>query len=230
MQYKQNTPVFTPSGVGVGQIDRVVMDPKTREVTYLVVRKGFLFAEDKVVPIKFVRDATEERVTLEHEAGNLESLPPFEETQYRPLDWQQQAGAIDNPPSANTSSGTSFAPPLFWYPSVGAQPWASPLWSEPAFETHVVTNIPDDDVAIKKGARVTTSDHKHAGSVEEVITHAHDNKATHFVISHGLILKTHKAIPVQWIDEVTENEVKLGVKAEMLDLLPEHQAASRQSA
>ena len=223
MQYKQNTPVFTPSGARVGQIDRVVMDPKTRMVTFLVVRKGVLFTIDKVVPVELVSEATEERVTLQHEAGDLATLPPFEETQYLPLDWAQQAAAEVNPPSANASAGTSLAPPLFWYPTVGAQPWASPRWSGPAFEAHTEMNIPSNEVAIKKGASVTTSDGKHVGSIDEVITRAHDNKATHFVVSQGSIFKTHKAIPVEWINEITDSDVKLGVLPEMLELLPEIQ-------
>ena len=36
-------------------------------------------------------------------------------------------------------------------------------------------------------------------------------------------LKGHKAIPVQWISEVTEDGVTLGVHSEMLDRLPEYQ-------
>jgi uncharacterized protein YrrD len=224
MQYKQNTPVYTPSGESVGQIDRVVMDPKTREVTYLVVRKGFLFTEDKVVPIGSVREATEERVTLEQEAGNLDTLPAFEETQYLPADGEEHAGADFNPASADKGNVTSSAPSLFWYPSIGMQPMGERSALGPAYVTRTETNIPENEVAIKPGASVMTRDDKNVGSVEEIITHAQDNKVTHFVMSHGLIFKTHKAIPVQWISEVTEDEVKLGVHSDMLERLPEYQA------
>ena len=222
MQYKENTPVYTPSGESVGQIDRVVMDPKTREVTYLVVRKGFLFTEDKVVPIDLVREATEERVTLLHEAGNLDNLPPFEETQYLPADWEE--GSDFNPASADKANVMTSASSLFWYPSIGMQPFSYQSSFGPAYTSTTKTNIPSNEVAIKHGASVTTRDDKSVGSVEEVITHPKDNKVTHFVMSHGLIFKTHKAIPVQWISEVTEDAVKLGVHSDMLERLPEYQA------
>jgi uncharacterized protein YrrD len=42
----------------------VVLDPQTKKAIHIVVRKGFLFTEDKVVPISFISDATEDRVTL----------------------------------------------------------------------------------------------------------------------------------------------------------------------
>jgi uncharacterized protein YrrD len=227
MQYKQNTPVYTLSGESVGQIDRVVMDPKTREVTYLVVRKGFLFTEDKVVPIESVREATEERVTLSQEVGNLDSLPAFEETQYLPADWEEDekhVGADFNPASADKAHAMTSAPSLFWYPTIGMQMLGDRPALGPAYVTRIETNIPENEVAIKPGASVMTRDDKAVGSVEEIITHAQENKVTHFVMSHGLIFKTHKAIPVQWVSEVTEDAVKLGVHSDMLERLPEYQA------
>jgi uncharacterized protein YrrD len=228
MHYKQNTSVFTPSGENVGQIDRVVMDPKTREVTYLVVRKGFLLTEDKVVPIALVRDANDERVTLEQEAGTLDDLPPFEETQYLPMDWEERPSEDFNPNRTRTEDVPSStlvpsAPSLFWYPSVGMEPLGYSNWAGPTYVAKTATNIPSDAVALKKGASVIANDDKDIGSVEEVITQSQDNKATHFVVSQGLIFKTHKAIPVQWISDVTDNEVKLGVHSDLLERLPEYQ-------
>ena len=82
MQFKDGTAVFTSTGEEVGHIDRVVIDPGTKEVTGIVVRKGFLFTEDKVVPISLIAAATDERVTLREDAGDLQALPDFEETHY----------------------------------------------------------------------------------------------------------------------------------------------------
>ena len=228
MQFKQNTTVYTATGDNVGQIDRVVLEPKTREVSYLIVRKGFLFTEDKVLPIQFVRDATEERVTLESEAGNLDALPAFEETQYLPADWEELEGADVN--TDHVRSGNSFAatsspalvPSVFWYPSIGMEPWGYRNWAGPSYVAKTETNIPDDTVALKKGATVKTRDDENVGAVDEIVT-GQDKRATHFVISQGLIFKTHKAIPVQWISEVTEDEVKLGVHSDLLERLPEYQ-------
>ena len=222
MQYKQNTPVLTPSGTHVGHIDRVVINPKTREVEYLVVRKGVLFVEDKVVPINLVHTATEERVTLKEEAGKLVSLPEFNEVEYLPFERIKPGTENVNAQGRVNLGGVGYATPYFWYPSVGAQPWASPMSAGPGYEARVKENIPENDVALKKGTRVMTSDNKEAGSIEEVITQGNDKKVTHFVMTHGLINKTHKAIPVIWIKNMRENEITLDVTEEMLEMLPEH--------
>ncbi len=44
MQFKRGAEGFTADGRKVGGIDRVVIDPRTREVSHVVIRKGFLLA------------------------------------------------------------------------------------------------------------------------------------------------------------------------------------------
>lgn len=107
MRLKQHATVVTAEGNEVGRVDRVVMDPTTKEVTHVVVHKGFLFAEDKVVPISLIDAASEERVTLREDAGDLQALPVFEETHY------VQAGDELGP-----ERGTDMPPP-YWYQPAG---------------------------------------------------------------------------------------------------------------
>jgi sporulation protein YlmC with PRC-barrel domain len=40
MQFKGGADVLTASNDTVGKVDRVVLDPRTKQVTHLVVRKG----------------------------------------------------------------------------------------------------------------------------------------------------------------------------------------------
>lgn len=91
MQFTEGAKVFTADGERVGAIDRVVLKPDTKEVTHLVVQKGFLFTEDKVVPMSLVGPATEDRVTLREDAGDLQALPDFEESHHVPLDRGRQS-------------------------------------------------------------------------------------------------------------------------------------------
>ncbi len=86
MQFKQGANVSTFDGKSVGTVDRVVLTPKTKEVTHIVVRKGFLFSEDKIIPLSLITSATENQVTLRQDATDLDKLPPFEEVHYIPLD------------------------------------------------------------------------------------------------------------------------------------------------
>ena len=55
MEFKEGAVVFSSDDKKVGHIRRVVIDPKTEEVTHLVIEKGFLFVEDRVIPIEEVQ-------------------------------------------------------------------------------------------------------------------------------------------------------------------------------
>ena len=75
MELREGTSVFTPGGEEVGKINRFVLDPGTNEVTHLVVQKGWLLPEDKVLPIGMISTATEERVVLNQDMGDIDQLP-----------------------------------------------------------------------------------------------------------------------------------------------------------
>ena len=65
MQFRKNAHVVTSTGKRVGRIHRVVIDPGSREVTHLVVAKGIVFKEDKVLPVEQVESTAEDTVTLQ---------------------------------------------------------------------------------------------------------------------------------------------------------------------
>lgn len=213
MQFKQNTSVFTADGRDVGRIDRVVLDPHTKEVTHIVVRKGFLFTEDKVVPIDLIGAATEDRVTLREDAGDLDKLPHFEKTHYVMLgrdEWMRDPERMN------------YAPPMYGYPpTLPAVP--SPVRPAPAYAVETGENIPPGTVALKEGARVVSADDRHVGNVERVLTDPQADRATHFLVSQGLLLKEKKLVPTSWVSEVEEDEVRLAVGSETLNhLRPYH--------
>src|SRR5919108_3297229 len=82
MELKEGTVVFTSGEKEVGKINRFILDPATHEVTHIVVQKGWLFSEDKVVPFEMVDSATDDKVLLSENIDSFDQLPPFEETHY----------------------------------------------------------------------------------------------------------------------------------------------------
>ena len=78
LQFKENAEVISSTGEKVGRIDRVVIDPKSDELTHLVVKKGFLFSDDKVVSIDLVDTAAEDQVVLKEGPQAPEDFPDFE--------------------------------------------------------------------------------------------------------------------------------------------------------
>lgn len=206
MQFKQDASVFTTTDQAVGRIDRVVLDPITKAITHVVVRKGFLFTQDKVVPIGLVAEATEERVTLRDDIGDLQALPDFEETHF------VVANEHDLP---HLSGNETQVPSLYPYP-----PAFGPSFpSQPVYITRVEENIPEGTVALKEGAKVLAADGKQVGHVEQVLTNASAGRATHFVISKGLFLKERKLVPTAWANIIGEDEVHLTVGSPFLNEL-----------
>jgi uncharacterized protein YrrD len=214
MQFKEGARVFTAEGKRVGTINRVVLEPDTKQVTHLVVEKGFLFKEDKVVAMSLVGPATEDRVTLRVDMGELDSLPNFEESYYVPLDRN----------SAPASGPAHWARPLYLYPPVGA--WrttvASAAFSTPRAVAKTEQNIPERTVALEEGAKVLSSDGEHVGDVECIFTDPVKDWATHLLVSEGVLLKDRKLIPTTWVGNILEDEVHLTVDSELVGSLPEY--------
>lgn len=207
MEFKKDTRVYTPDGEVVGHVDRVVLNPQTKEVSHIVVRKGAFFIEDKVVPLSMIESADTERVTLRAAAGDLEKLPAFEDSHYVPLTFDEAASA---------AYAEGLAEPLYWYPPVGG--WMGHDYLPP-YGMEIEQNIPEHTVAVIQGARVVTSDGKEVGHVEQVFTDEGSDRATYFIIEHGFLSKTRKSIPTTWIRKMAENEIQLSVGSGVIDEL-----------
>jgi uncharacterized protein YrrD len=213
MQFKEGTRVYTADGSDVGAIDRVVLDPQTNEVTHVVVRKGWLFAEDKVVPMDLIDTASTDQVRLRSDVQNFEDLPLFEETYY-----------VSPGETTGDLYPAGYAAPLYWYPPVGAA-WPRyytgyygyPLAS---YNTYTEQNIPEGTVGLKERARVISADGHEVGNVEQVFTNDELNRATHLLITEGWLFKEKRLIPVDWIRGVDEDEIRLKVNARTLERLP----------
>lgn len=217
IEIKEGTSVFTSDGKEVGKINRFVLDPGTNEVTHVVVQKGWLLPEDKVVPITMISTTTNERVVLYQKAEDLDRLPPFEETHYVEL-----TSADLHPAGPSTYR---YAPALYWYPPsgyIGYPAFGTAYYGWPPVET--TRNIPADTIPLKEGAAVVSSDDKHVGDVERLFIDAESNRATHFLISQGLLFKDRKLIPAHWIKSVEEDKVRLTVPSGLLERLPSYKS------
>ncbi len=209
LQLKEGTGVFTSSGQRVGRLDRLVLDPATNEVTHIVVKKGRLLSEDKVVPMTMVRTASTDRVELNQDISDFNKLPPFEEKHYVPAaDIQGQQAAKD----ATTSSPAYYwVPPLghAGYPDYGLDPFTWPAVDS----TH---KIAEHAIVLKKGGKVIASDGKHVGYVERWFLEADSDKVSHLLVSHRL-LPDRKLVPAAWLKSVDEHSVHLTVPSGVVE-------------
>lgn len=198
-------------GKEAGHIDRVVIDPKTKEVTHVVVTKGWLFTEDKVVPVSWFGEATEDRVKLIETQEDLQALPEFEVTHFVL--------------TSETEHPEGYAPTLYWYPPVMPYGPISPLPGyDPDQRILTERNIPEGTVPLKEGAKVISADGEHVGNLERIVTGpGTDRRATHIVISKGLLLVGKVFVPITWVGEIGEDEIRLVVRRQLLNRLTERE-------
>lgn len=231
MQFQAKANVYTASGEKAGVLDRVVIDPRTRQVTHLIVQKGWLFRSDKVVPVHLVAEADKDRIVLTADAGQPDNLPDFTQEHYvQVADEQWIAPPATGGSFAPMLPGAGPAPIVLWYPTVAAGTTAAPgpsvateLGAGPAAaaaatarQVEIERNIPEDTVPLKEGARVIAADGQHIGNVERIFTDSQTQEATHILVSQGMFLKDHKVIPMAWVLDVGENEVRLAVGSSLL--------------
>jgi len=67
--------VMSRDGHHVGDVQRVIADSQTNEVTHFVISQGLLFTEEKTVPVRWVEDVEENEIHLAVSAKLLERLP-----------------------------------------------------------------------------------------------------------------------------------------------------------
>ena len=211
MKFVKGAEVFNAAGEQIGTVSRVVIDAKTSDVTDLVIERGALFKDEKVVPVQLLDTATEDRIVLGETNQSVEDLPNYETTHYVPID--QKGFPIDN---IETS---------YWYPPINFQnPAPGRMPQVPVeLDTRTEPGIPEDRIAITEGAAVISADDKHIGNVEQVIMNSEGNSVTHFVIGKGFLLKEHKLVPAHWASGMDDDDkIRLSVDASLFDRLPEY--------
>jgi hypothetical protein len=71
-------PVIGSDGAECGTLDRVLVDPGTREITHVVVRSPRV-SEDVLLPLSLVQGSAELRLLLHAAGGDLEQMPRYYE-------------------------------------------------------------------------------------------------------------------------------------------------------
>lgn len=71
---KDGARVITSEGAHVGNVERVLADPSADEVTHLLISRGLLLKERKLIPMKWVRSLDEEKVHLRVKRERVDKL------------------------------------------------------------------------------------------------------------------------------------------------------------
>lgn len=202
------SPVECPDG-RAGTVERVVVSPRTRQVTHLIVHRGLLLHHDVVVPVEAIEDADDERVRLRLSLAELAARPPYSPADYLPVsaDWV--------PPAGYTRDQVLLALPR---PIAALRALvAAPAGQVESPDTGTTTEPP----TITSGTRVIARDGE-VGTVDRVLLDPVTRRATHFVVRKGTLFGHDLIVPVEWATTMSPDGVVLDVGREQLARLPEY--------
>lgn len=193
MTYEENSDILAADGEQVGTLRQLVIDPKTRAISHLIVEQGTLFKEAKVIPVEFIAGVNGDQIRLTKPADDLH-LEPFEERHYIP-----SSAPTDMQP--HVDSDVLYA----HIPSVAMKPWQTPYYTamaslpeamESEETSPVERNIPDKAVTLHEDATVYSFDGENVGTVSEFVVAPETQQVSHIVIEQGFFSPIPKQSPL----------------------------------
>jgi sporulation protein YlmC with PRC-barrel domain len=210
MQIHPGKMVYTMDGEKLGKVEKIVISPVSRSIESLIIQRGLLFSEERVVPIRLVDESSDGKITLKLKSPALQTLPRYRDTHY-----------IDSLASDRGDPGSAT---LYYLHPLDSEPEGDllPNYPSPPIVERSIENIPPGSYVLEEGSEIYDRSGKQVGHVEQILTDPVSHSVTHFVISRGLVFETEKLIPAQWIDSVADGQVNLGVEKELIQRLPEY--------
>jgi sporulation protein YlmC with PRC-barrel domain len=171
----------------------VVLNPRTDQVTHVVVQeKGFLGVE-RLVPVDLITESSPNLIRLRCTREEFAKLDTFMETEFIQADLPAAAGAY------------------LWWPHVFPEDQMIPVEHE---------RIPPGELAVHRGAQVHARD-GHVGRVDEFLVDPRDGHITHLVLREGHLWgQKDITIPVSQIERIEEDAVYLKLDRQSIEALP----------
>jgi sporulation protein YlmC with PRC-barrel domain len=185
--------VFCTDGL-CGRSTYVVLNPKTKAVTDLVVKKNESPHQEILIPVTAVTATTPDSINLCYTRHEIADLQPFIETDYVQVEIPRPAGGI-----------------YYMMP-----------YAYPGVETLAVKHeaIPADELAVRRGAWVEATDGL-VGRVDEFLVDPESAHITHLVLREGHLWdRKDVTIPVSEIERIEENTVYLKIDRRRIEALP----------
>lgn len=193
----------TCEGRRCGKLIRVVVDPVTEQVTDLVVARGVLQRDPRVVPVSKVKAAIPGEVSLTVQSSDLTKYKAFREFAFRM-------------PSIGWNSGR-YQPQDVRYSMSPYQGLAGES-VQPRRKHRLHEGVSLDQRVIGQGTQVRDAE-GNAGEVDHVLVDCLRSDITHIVVRHGLLRATF-IVPVAMISRVDDETVYLAANRAAIKALP----------
>ncbi|OQB25873.1 MAG: PRC-barrel domain protein [Chloroflexi bacterium ADurb.Bin180] len=191
-----------------GRLARVVIDPSTDRVTALIVEKGFLQREDRVVPVMAVKSASDDQIVLGMHSSALRDLQEYREVDFRvPVErWDrgkyqpEQTRYAASPYEAVAGSGVV-----------------------PSRRYRFHEGVPFSLKVVGRGTKVRDADGS-LGEVDHVLVDCEGQHITHLIVRQGLF-SDYVIVPVDAIVEVDDTGILLTLARDEVRALPRYDRA-----
>jgi osmotically-inducible protein OsmY len=200
-----------------GSVERVVVSPRSRRVTHLIVRTGWplpALGRMVVVPVSLLHGVAADGapVTVAATRRELDALPGFVETAYVRPDptWEPPAGYDRTHVLHRLARGEDTE--------------EAELLEAGVLVHRRKLGLPDELVALRRGQPVACLGGA-AGRVERVLVDLATGAITHFVLRRGGVgpfFGRDVVVPVDWARSIDDEEVFLDVGEEQLERLPDY--------
>lgn len=191
-----------------GELDKIVFDPYTKEVTDLVVSEGFLFKSDRVIPAGLVERTAPEDVYLKIERERYEGFPKYRDMEFETVK--------DTPETAKSKS--------LRVPMTRVNPYGIPS-ARPFFPTirrrRIQKNVSPDAQVLEQGTDVLDREKNKIGTLDHMLLDQETCKITHIIVDRG-ITSDSKVIPETMIEVVSEDNIILHASDEEVLELPSY--------
>lgn len=211
--------VISKDGERIGTVDRVVVDPETRDLVEIVVHQGIFFAHDLIVEKQFIAGVDASGLLLlTIDAARAGELPRFFETEYV-IPAPQELYDLPYPIETFVNAGGMTTSPVLWRTGYGGsrnRVAAQSLFGYSVVESgsvEVRDSLADGLVAITTGTDVVGSDGRKVGSVSDVV-YNEDGTLTGVVTSSGFVLRHHALVGDALIASITPDRIRLSVPAD----------------
>ena len=189
---------------GIGHSTYVIVNPINQQITHLVVKSDLPPFHEHVVPLDQVDEAAPNLIKLKCTQGELEKMQQFKDQEYIRTKIPDYQSLDDNYLAA---------------PYVIATPGYIPEEKETYYPVEP-ENIPEGEIAIKRGARVEATD-GYVGQVDELLINSETMHVTHLVLrDRHIFSRKDITIPISQIDRVDEDNIYLKLDRHGVEELP----------
>lgn len=194
-----------------GTLHKLVVDPRTKQVTDLVIMRGFLQRHDYVIPISVVDNVTPDEIEIALYSEELESYPHYREIEFvQPIvdEWDSEASH----PREHV---------VVWYPLAGFYERDSRVI--PALRRRIPEGIPMNEEVIGRSSVVRNIDGI-VGKIDHLWLDRESWQITHLIVRKGIV-PHYVVVPFSWISSITPGEVYIWGSGEQLKEIPFSQLA-----